>query len=232
METVAFLTDITSHLNGLNLKLQGKNSTVCGLMTEVRAFQGKLELYKSDIQEGMLHFSKLLEQTKGKEDHRCRVEFLERLIENFKTCFENFELGEQLQLFTDNPFLVKNVRGFAEEAQKTYPWARAAPLQSELIHLQENIALKEAQCDAITLWTKMVTAANYPLLYKIAVHILTMFGSTYSCESAFSTMNIVENKYCTRLTNKHFRVCFRLAITPLVPRFKVLAAKPRCHFFH
>lgn len=50
METVAFLTDITHHLNDLNLKLQGKNSTVCGLMSEVRAFQRKLELYKSDIQ--------------------------------------------------------------------------------------------------------------------------------------------------------------------------------------
>ncbi len=28
MEIVAFLTDITSHLNDLNMKLQGKNSSV------------------------------------------------------------------------------------------------------------------------------------------------------------------------------------------------------------
>ena len=38
----------------------------------------------------------------------------------------------------------------------------------------EDIALKEAQCDAITFWTKMVTAAKYPLLHKIrAVNVLT-----------------------------------------------------------
>ncbi|KAJ8270478.1 hypothetical protein GJAV_G00115260 [Gymnothorax javanicus] len=64
METVAFLTDITSHLNGLNLKLQGKNSTVCALMTEVRAFQRKLELYKSDIQKiAVAHWKNRVAQT-------------------------------------------------------------------------------------------------------------------------------------------------------------------------
>ena len=40
-------------------------------------------------------------------------------------------------------------------------------MQNELIELQEDIRLKEAQCDAITFWTKMVTAAKYPLLHII-----------------------------------------------------------------
>lgn len=57
MEAVAFLTDITSHLNNLNLKLQGKNNTVCELMSSVRAFQRKLEVFKSDLQVGCLTFS-------------------------------------------------------------------------------------------------------------------------------------------------------------------------------
>ena len=39
---VAFLSDITSHLNDLNMKLQGKNNTVCNFMSAVRAFQKKL----------------------------------------------------------------------------------------------------------------------------------------------------------------------------------------------
>jgi len=50
MDAVAFLADITSHLNDLNLKLQGKNNTVCELMSAVRAFQRKLEVFKSDLQ--------------------------------------------------------------------------------------------------------------------------------------------------------------------------------------
>ena len=96
----------------------------------------------------------------------------------------------------------------------------------------QNIALKEAQCDGITFWTKMVTAANYPLLHKMAINVLTMFGSTYRCESAFSTMNIVKNKYRTRLTNEHLYQCLRLAITPFVPKFKVLATSTKCNFSH
>nr|XP_061820655.1 retinal-specific phospholipid-transporting ATPase ABCA4-like [Nerophis lumbriciformis] len=51
----------------------------------------------------------------------------------------------------------------------------------------------------------------------MACHILTMFGSTYSCESAFSTMNIVKNMCSSRLTNEHLDQCLRLAITPFVP---------------
>ena len=181
----------------------------------------------------MEHFPKLLEQTEGKGDRiQCHVEFLEKLIENFKTRFDGFILGKQVLLFIDNPFLVRNVREFSAEAHQVFPWATTATLQNEMIDLQENIALKEAQCDAITFWTKMVTAAKYPLLHKLAVNVLTMFGSTYRCESAFSTMNIVKNKYRTRLTNEHLHQCLRLAITPFVPNFKVLATSSKCHFSH
>ncbi|XP_061882828.1 general transcription factor II-I repeat domain-containing protein 2-like isoform X2 [Entelurus aequoreus] len=194
MEAVAFLADITSHLNDLNLKLQGKKNTVCELMSEARAFQRKLELFKSDIQEELLHFPKLLELTKGEGDHQCHLEFLEKLIANFKTRFDGFILGKQVLLFIENPFLIRNVSAFSAEAKQVFPWTRAASLQTELIDLQESVALKEAQCDAITFWSKVVIPSKFPLLHKMACHILTMFGSTYSCESAFSTMNIVKNK--------------------------------------
>ena len=69
---------------------------------------------------------------------------------------------------------------------------------------------------------------SYPLLHKLAVNVLTMFGSTYRCESAFSTMNIMKNKYCTRLTNEHLHQCPHLA-TPFVPKFKVLATSTKCN---
>nr|XP_061820786.1 SCAN domain-containing protein 3-like isoform X2 [Nerophis lumbriciformis] len=84
MEAVACLADITSHLNDLNLKLQGKKNTVCELMSEVPAFQRKLELFKSDIQEELLHFPKLLELTKGEGDHQCHLEFLEKNHSKFQ----------------------------------------------------------------------------------------------------------------------------------------------------
>ncbi|KAK1903434.1 General transcription factor II-I repeat domain containing protein 2, partial [Dissostichus eleginoides] len=124
-------------------------------MSAVRAFQRKLEVFKSDLQEGLLHFPKLLEQTKGDSRPQNHVGFLEKLIENFKTRFDDFRLGKQVLLYIENPFLVRNVREFSAEAQQIFPWASAASLQSELIDLQENLALKEADCDTPTFWTKM-----------------------------------------------------------------------------
>ncbi len=66
-----------------------------------------------------------------------------------------------------------------------------ASLQTELIDLQENVALREVDRDTVSFWTKMVTAENFPSLQKVAVCVHTMFGSTYRCESAFSAMNVV-----------------------------------------
>lgn len=47
---VAFLVDITSHLNELNLPLQGRDNSVWELMTAVRSCQRKLEVFKEDLQ--------------------------------------------------------------------------------------------------------------------------------------------------------------------------------------
>ncbi|KAF7649326.1 hypothetical protein LDENG_00143290, partial [Lucifuga dentata] len=46
MELVAFLVDITCHLNELNLKLQGKGNSVCDLMSAVHSFERQLEIFR------------------------------------------------------------------------------------------------------------------------------------------------------------------------------------------
>jgi len=103
----------------------------------------------------------------------------------------------------ENPFLVKNITEFSTETLKICPWASADSLQSELIELQENLARQESLCNPTTfwIWTKMVPTASVPSLQKVALQILTMFPSTYCSESAFSTMNMVKNKYRSTLSN-------------------------------
>ncbi|KAM3842708.1 zinc finger BED domain-containing protein 5-like, partial [Diretmus argenteus] len=178
MELVAFLVDITSHLNELNLKLQGQGNTVCDLMAAVRSFERRLEIFQSDITEAHLHFPTLLQQTNGNHHHH-HVSFLERLAENFRSRFDSFNIGRQVLLCIGSPFLVKNVEEFSREAKSIFPWASTASLQTELIDLQENVVLSEVDCDHVAFWTKMVTAANSPNLQRVAIFVLTMFGSTY-----------------------------------------------------
>ncbi len=65
---MAFLVDITSHLNELNLKSQVKDNSVCDLMTTVRFFQRKLEVFKEDLQGDCALFTTVQEHPHGQ---RC-----------------------------------------------------------------------------------------------------------------------------------------------------------------
>ena len=113
-------------------------------------------------------------------------------------------------------------------------WEHARSLQMELIDLQANVALREhfGVTDHATFWLQTVPETVFPGLTKVALYTLTMFGSTYSCETAFSTMNIIKNKYRSRLTNEHLQMCMRMALTPFQPRFKLLAGQAKAHFSH
>ena len=142
MDIVTFLVDITSHLNELNLKLQGKKNSVCDLMTAVRSFQRKLEGFKEDLQGDCEHFPNVQEQIQGERDFSPHVDFMDRLIGNVKRRFDSFSLGQQL-LLIQNPFLITDVRGFSKEVTQTVMWAHAGSLQMELIDLQANVALRE-----------------------------------------------------------------------------------------
>ncbi|KAJ3590894.1 hypothetical protein NHX12_008842 [Muraenolepis orangiensis] len=54
---VAFLCDITSHLNALNLQLQGRGRVITDMYATVRAFKTKLRLWETQIlQENLSHF--------------------------------------------------------------------------------------------------------------------------------------------------------------------------------
>uniref|UniRef100_A0A3B1K1Z5 SPIN-DOC-like zinc-finger domain-containing protein n=1 Tax=Astyanax mexicanus TaxID=7994 RepID=A0A3B1K1Z5_ASTMX len=233
MGIIAFLADIMSHLNGLNLQLQGKNNSICDLMTAVRSFQRKLQVFKEDLQGDYTHFPKV-KQVQGHRDVSSFVEFVDKLIENFSKRFDSFSIGEELKLFIQNPFLITDVRAFTNDVTHHFKWANTGPLQMQMIDLQADVALKEqfARTESTTFWLQMVSETAFPDLKKVALFILTMFGSTYSCEAAFSTMNIIKTKYRSKLTNEHLHMCMRMALTSFKPRFKMLAGQAKAQFSH
>jgi len=55
---LAFLTDITTFLNELNIKLQGKGKLLSDMYTDIKSFQVKLKLlYNNFDQQILYHFS-------------------------------------------------------------------------------------------------------------------------------------------------------------------------------
>ena len=49
LQNLAFLTDFTSHLNKLNIELQGKDRSITELVSSINCFKSKLQLLKSQL---------------------------------------------------------------------------------------------------------------------------------------------------------------------------------------
>jgi len=67
---LAFITDLTSHLNDLNLKLQKANQTISQLVSHADSFRRKLILIKNHIEKDIFHFypsCQILFEEHGKE---------------------------------------------------------------------------------------------------------------------------------------------------------------------
>ncbi|XP_076036545.1 general transcription factor II-I repeat domain-containing protein 2-like [Oratosquilla oratoria] len=57
LSKLSFLVDITSHMNELNLKLQGKDNHVCDLYRIIKGFRRKLSLFEAQLErESFSHF--------------------------------------------------------------------------------------------------------------------------------------------------------------------------------
>jgi hypothetical protein len=104
----------------------------------------------------------------GNKDVPKHVDFIQKLMDNFKTRSDDFTYGRERLLLIQNPFLVKNVTKLSEKAKQICRWVDVASLQMELIELHENVSLKEqaGDCDPGTFWGKMV-AADVPVLKKL-----------------------------------------------------------------
>ncbi len=128
LSRLAFLVDITGHLNKLNKKLQGRDQLVNVMYEQVVAFQCMLRLWKTQLDQGNLaHFPTLQEQQPA--DVSMYATFIGDLQVQFNDRFQDMHCQhENFKLFASS---------FDVEVE-------AAPeeLQMELIELQSSGALK------------------------------------------------------------------------------------------
>jgi hypothetical protein len=114
------------------------------------------------------------------------------MMEEFQTCFTDFEIMKNDTAFFHNPFIVVN-----EE--------QSAPLQLELCDIQADpilITMKEKKMDLF----KILHKETYPQLRDFGLTMSSVFGSTYLCESTFSNMKFTKSRYRCSLPDEslHF----------------------------
>lgn len=234
MLAVAFLKDILKYLNALNTELQGNGKLICDLIQSVSAFRRKLDIFEKDIaSQKFIHFPTVLEYKKenSEEDIAVFLKFMSDLKNEFAMRFQDFaELGK-LSQFLKSPYEVDASGEWIDVAAKLFSISKPS-LQMEIIDLQENVSLqmyKTASTEEF--WGKHVPE-TYENCKKLAINLATMFGSTYVCESSFSKMNFLKNKYRSRITAAHLEDSLRICCSPREPNYKKLAQDRRCNFSH
>jgi len=143
----AFLTDITRHLNSLNQKLQGKQRILPTMMSDVAAFQSKLNLFSQQLEIGnFTHFPVLQSQVSRSGPFSFTpgpyCAYLTELKEEFSSRFVDIKILEPVLAFTENPF-VCDVQVTSDCVTTIKFEVEKALFEDQLIDLQQNNILKE-----------------------------------------------------------------------------------------
>ncbi|XP_060836051.1 general transcription factor II-I repeat domain-containing protein 2B-like [Rhopalosiphum padi] len=232
LRDLAFFTDIMQHLSTLNVSLQGQNKLVNDLGQKVFSFQNKLKLFIRDLQSNnFTHFSCLekieafLIESEIKincDDYVLKLEFL---FTDFEERFRDLKALKPSFGFLENPFLVNVIE---KGCPLSHPIiTNKADLEIELLELLEDEGLKQFinNCPSILEFWKHISILKYPNIKNCAVKLISIFGTTYSCESLYSTMKIIKSKYRSNLTDDHLTELLRTALTSIQPDLKKLTKK-------
>ncbi|CAI6371114.1 unnamed protein product [Macrosiphum euphorbiae] len=92
----------------------------------------------------------------------------------------------------------------------------------EINRLQANV-VKNADTEIHKVRNSLPNSFN--TLKKVAQSILSIFSSTYVCESLFSIMNLIKAKHRNTLIDETSAACVLLKTTNYTPDIKMLSSK-------
>ncbi|XP_076044814.1 general transcription factor II-I repeat domain-containing protein 2-like [Oratosquilla oratoria] len=191
---LALLTDITSHLNALNMMLQGKDILVTNMYVHITAFEIKLRLWEAQLASGQfVHFLRLADCAPDDVDLDTCVSVVISFHEEFVSRFAGVRvLVGDFKLFTA-PF--------------DFPVEDApASLQMNLVELQCNDEMKAKfrTSSPFSFFRDIVLPSNNFQKYIAHVQsIVVMFGSTSCCEQLFSKMKYTKYHLRSQLSDRH-----------------------------
>ncbi|XP_042221907.1 zinc finger BED domain-containing protein 5-like [Homarus americanus] len=225
---LAYLADIFSELNLLNMSMQGRDETYVTLSEKLKAFKAKLRLWKGKIEQGNAASFPLLNLfLKDKEDvslldvQNIIVEHLEKLSDEFDRYIPDEKLHEKYK-WVRRPFDVQ-VEDLSEEESSILS------LQEELIEVQhdETLLFNFQRQSLGVFWTAV--KKEKPVLGSEAVKVLLPFAITYLCESGFSALALIKTNSRNRLQPEHD---LRVALSTTEPRLEKLTSQIQAQGFH
>ena len=210
---LAYLSDIFSYMNELNLKLQGPDTTIFNAWNKIESFKKKLKLWLNMIAEGNNEmFQSYSDYIMEADDFYSQNSVSDIIAAHLKMLsFEKYypehEDPRRQNMWIVNPFVEHKETALSHEETL------------QLIELSSDKGLESTfnTTSNSKFWIRMKN--EYPNLHEIAVRFLLCFSTTYLCETAFSAMTVLKTKQrnCLQLSD-----CLRLALTSIHPRINKL----------
>ncbi|XP_036917373.1 zinc finger MYM-type protein 6 isoform X4 [Sturnira hondurensis] len=208
---LAYLSDIFSLINELNLSLQGTMTTLFNLYNKMDVFKEKLKMWLKRTQENDYDMFPSFSEFSNSSGLNMRsiasivFEHLEGLSQMFNDCYPPEEDLRSGNLWIINPFMNhqnSNLKDFEEE---------------KLAKLSSDLGLQSVfkSMSVTQFWIKAKT--SYPELHERAMTFLLPFSTVYLCDATFSALT--ESKQRNLLVSGP---ALRLAVTSLIPRIEKL----------
>lgn len=259
LNDLMFFTDFTTMYNELNKKLQGPGHIVLSMFENIKGFEKKIEIYCKDLKnEKFKYFPHLkndlnnsLHFADSQTDIKCiikkYVNILENTTELFSNRFSQFRCLEPTFQFLINPHKIT----YDELDLSFFEWLNIENLEMELIEFQGNVIwrnkfinlnseLEKNYCEIdssiktenliLIEWKSLPN--SFTSMKKLALSLLTMFGSTYTCEQLFSSMNFIKSTLRNRLGTDISAACIQLKSTNYNPRIDSLAGNMQQQISH
>ncbi|KAK1875836.1 SCAN domain containing protein 3 [Dissostichus eleginoides] len=162
------------------------------------------------------------------------VDFIKELRANFTSRFEDYSMiPKDIIAFVHNPLTVRPSGDFTSQAKQIIPSLDEASLKMELIDFQTSSRVSDALRSAESVSAFWVACSEeYSTIKRLTFYVLTMFPSTYTCESSFSSMNAIKTHERNRLTHKNLENCLRIEVTSISPDIQKCVTDGRCQFSH
>jgi len=229
------------------------------MFDNIKIFEKKIEVFCKDLQnENLKYFPYLKKQlinSKHFKDNQLDMKLMiTKYVKILKNAYELFSsrFSQFRQLDSTLEFLINlhNIK-FDKLELSFFEWLSIENLEMELIEFQgsniwrnkfinlnnelennhseigrniksENLILNE--------WKSLPN--SFASMKKLALSLLTMFGSTYTCEQLFSLMNYIKSTVGNRLGTDLSEACVQLRSTSYSPRIDSLANKMQQQISH
>ncbi|XP_054276637.1 zinc finger BED domain-containing protein 5-like [Macrosteles quadrilineatus] len=217
MSRLVYLAEIFSKLNELNQSLQGNNNTPFRVNDKVSAMKKKLNQGAKEAEEKKISLFPTLESFVDENDIQLSPEFLADIKNHCLSLINSYNLyfPEDLNEYSwiQNPFAEIEMA----------PDNLTAPEKEQLFELNCDSELRQqfSRMMLVDFWVER--RVDYGQVADKAVKFLLPFSTSYLCETAFSSLVYLKNKYRNRLLNVENDL--RLRLSNLRPDIPKLASK-------